>query len=126
MRVINFLIIFLFCVALVLFSLENTDPATIKVVKGVDIQAPLCIELIGAMGLGGLVAWIFSILTQFQRFLESRKTTREIMLRENRIQALEKDLEQYKAELQEQQQAPKSATEATEVKNNQPKVTAQS
>lgn len=122
MRAINFLIIFLFCVALVLFSLENTDPATIKVVKGVDIQAPLCIELIGAMGLGALVAWIFSILSRFQRFLESRKTTQEIQMRENRIQALEKDLEQYKAELQEQQ-ALSSATEATDT---QPKVIAQS
>lgn len=126
MRAINFLIIFLFCAALVLFSLENTDPATIKLVKGVDIQAPLCIELIGAMGLGALLAWIFGILSWFQRFLESRKTTREIRERENRIQALEKDLEQYKAERQEQQEALSSATEATEAKNTQSKVIAQS
>ena len=126
MRAINFLIIFLFCVALVLFSLENTDPATIKFVKGIDIQAPLCVELIGAMGLGAVLAWIFSMLNRLQQFLESRKTTREIRLRENRIQALEKDLEQYKAELQEQQQALSSATEATEATDTQPKVIAKS
>lgn len=123
MRAINFLIIFLFCVALVLFSLENTEPATIKFVKGIDIQAPLCVELIGAMGLGAVVAWIFSILSRFQRFLDSRKTTREIRQRDNKIQALEKDLEQYKAELQEQQVETSSATEATDT---QPKVIAQS
>lgn len=123
MRAINFLIIFLFCVALVLFSLENTEPATIKFVKGIDIQAPLCVELIGAMGLGAVVAWIFSILSRFQRFLDSRKTTREIRQRDNKIQALEKDLEQYKAELQEQQVETSSATEVTDT---QPKVIAQS
>ena len=126
MRAINFLIIFLFCVALVLFSLENTDPATIKFVKGIDIQAPLCVELIGAMGLGAVLAWIFSILNRLQQFLESRKTTREIRLRENRIQALEKDLEQYKAELQEQQQALSSATEATQATDTQAKIIAKS
>ena len=126
MRAINFLIIFLFCVALVLFSLENTDPATIKFVKGIDIQAPLCVELIGAMGLGAVLAWIFSMLNRLQQFLESRKTTREIRLRENRIQALEKDLEQYKAELQEQQQTLSSATEATQATDTQAKIIAQS
>lgn len=125
MRAINFLIIFLFCVALVLFSLENTAPATIKVYKELDIQAPLCIELIGAMGLGAVVAWIFSLLSRFQRYLESRKTTKEIRLRENRIKALEKDVEQYKTELQEQQ-ALSSANEATQTTDTQSKVIAQS
>lgn len=103
MRAINFLIIFLLCVALVLFSLENTDPVMIKVIKGVDIQAPLCVELIAAMGLGAVLAWAFSVWTRLQRFLESRKTMREIRERDKRIQALEKNIEQYKAEMQEQQ-----------------------
>jgi lipopolysaccharide assembly protein A len=107
MRAINFLIIFLICVGLVLFSVENTEPVMIKLVKGVDIQTPLCLALIGAMGFGAIVAWMFSVWTRLQRALESRQTTREIQQRDNRIQSLEKDLEQYKAEVQEQQnQAP--------------------
>jgi lipopolysaccharide assembly protein A len=126
MRAINFLIIFLVCLALVLFSLENTEPVMIKVVKGVDIQAPLCIELIAAMGLGAILAWLFSVWSQFQRLLASRKTSRELRERDNRIQALEKDLEQYKTEILEQPNSLPSTTEPIAVSETQTEVIAQS
>lgn len=126
MRAINFLIIFLACLALVLFSLENTEPVMIKLVKGVDIQAPLCIELIAAMGLGAILAWLFSVWSQFQRLLASRKTSRELRERDNRIQALEKDLEQYKAEIPEQPNSLPSTTDPIAVSETQTEVIAQS
>lgn len=106
MRPINFLTIFALCLALVLFSIENTEPAVIHLVKGIDVQAPLSIELILAMGLGAVLAWLFSLWNRFQRFLESRQALRQIRDRDNRIQSLEKDLEQYKAEIEEQHQLP--------------------
>ncbi len=100
MRQINFLIIFIFCLALVLFSLENTELATIQIVQGYQVQAPVSVELILAMGLGAVLAWLFSIWTRLQRLLASG---REIRQRDTRIQELEQNLEKYKAEIEEQQ-----------------------
>ncbi len=118
MRQINFLMIFVICLALVLFGIENTEPAVIHVVQGVDIQAPLSIELILAMGLGAVLAWVFSVWTQVQRIFSDRK---EIATRDERIQALEEDVQRYQAEIQEQQRLLPAAqerakdAEATEV-----------
>lgn len=102
MRQINFLIIFAVCLALVLFSLENTEPVVIRIVDGVQVQAPLSIELILAMGLGASLAWIFSIWTRLQQQLASYKAMRQIRSKEERIQKLEQDVERYKAEVEEQ------------------------
>ena len=100
MRQINFLMLFIISLALVLFSLENTDLATIRLVQGVEVQAPLSVELILAMGVGAVIAWVFSLWTRLQRWLLSRS---EIRLREGRIQELERNIDHYKAEIQEQQ-----------------------
>ncbi len=103
MRPINFLMIFAVCLALVLFSLENTEPAAIKIVEGVQLQAPLAIELILAMGLGAILAWFFSVWTRLQHQLESRKAIRQMRSKDERIQELEQDVERYKAEIEDQQ-----------------------
>ncbi len=107
MRQINFLMIFIFCLALVLFSLENTDLGTIRIVEGVEVQAPLSVELILAMGVGAVLAWVFSVWTRLQRRLLSRPDR----AREERIQELERNIEQYKAEIQDQQLTLPPATE---------------
>ena len=111
MRPINFLMIFAVCLALVLFSLENTEPAAIKIVEGVQLQAPLAIELILAMGLGAILAWFFSVWTRLQQQLASRKAIRQMRSKDERIQELEQDLERYKAEIEEQQLPALSASE---------------
>lgn len=100
MRQINFVIIFVICLALVLFGIENTEPAVIHIVKGVQLQAPLSIELILAMGIGAVLAWVFSVWTSVQKLLETGK---EIRVKDTRIQQLEEDIERYRAEIQEQQ-----------------------
>lgn len=118
MRQVNFVIIFVICLALVLFGIENTEPAVIHIIEGVQLQAPLCIELLVAMGIGAVLAWVFSVWTQLQRMLDSG---REIQQRDTRIEALEQDVQRYKVELEEQQRLlPASKTiveeaEATEV-----------
>lgn len=114
MRQINFVMIFVICLALVLFAIENTEPAVIHVVEGVQLQAPLAIELIMAMGIGAVLAWVFSVWTQVQRLMSVRK---EVSDREVRIQELEQDVERYKAEIQEQQRllpAAQSVSQDTE------------
>jgi uncharacterized integral membrane protein len=112
MRQINFLIIFAMCLALVLFSMENTEPASIKIIQDVQVQAPLAIELILAMGLGAALAWVFSIWTKLQQQLESRKVIRQVRSKEEQIQKLEQDLERYKAEIEERQLPVLSASQA--------------
>jgi len=63
---INFLVLFIFTMALVLFALENTATATIQIIPGTAFDAPLCIELIVAIGIGAAIAWLFSIWTGVQ------------------------------------------------------------
>jgi uncharacterized integral membrane protein len=105
MRQINFVIIFVICLALVLFGIENTEPAVIHVIKGVELQAPLCVELIVAMGVGAVMAWIFSVWASVQRMITVKK---DIQQRENRITQLEEDVERYRMELEEQRFLPAS------------------
>ena len=100
MRQINFVVIFVISLALVLFGIENTDPSTIHIIQGVDIEAPLCIELIVAMGIGAVLAWVFSVWVQVQGYLGVGK---QIEQSEVRIQELERDVERYRIELEEQQ-----------------------
>ncbi|HEY9645115.1 MAG TPA: LapA family protein [Chroococcidiopsis sp.] len=115
MRQVNFTVIFVICLALVLFGIENTDPAIIHFVKGVQLEAPLSVELIIAMGIGAAMAWVFSVWTQVQRMLDSG---RELEKRDVRIQELEQDVQRYKVELEEQQRllpASKSDNDAEDV-----------
>ncbi|OLP17915.1 DUF1049 domain-containing protein [Leptolyngbya sp. 'hensonii'] len=102
MRQFNFVIIFVICLAFVLFSLENTEPAGIQIIEGVQVQAPLSVELLLAMGIGAVLAWVFSVWTQLQRVVETQKEAREIREKEEAIVELQQDVERYKAELQEQ------------------------
>ncbi|GAB4323915.1 MAG: LapA family protein [Leptolyngbyaceae cyanobacterium] len=111
MRQVNFFVIFVICLALVLFGIENTEPAVIHLVKGVDLQAPLSIELILAMGLGAVLAWVFSVWTRLQRLLE---TGQEVRVRDERIQALEEDVERYKAEIEQQRLLPAAKSVSSE------------
>ncbi|MGG6295852.1 LapA family protein [Leptolyngbya sp. AN02str] len=113
MRQINFVVIFVICLALVLFGIENTEPAVIHVVQGVDLKAPLSIELILSMGIGAVLAWIFSVWTRLQNMLESGRKLQE---RDDRIQELEQDVQRYKVELEEQQRLlPASKPQAEEI-----------
>ena len=122
MRALNFFFIFLICLALVFFSIENTQPTAIQVIKGVQVKAPLCVELIVATGLGATLAWLFSLWSRMQRTLASRQELRQVREKEQRIQELEQDIERYKAEVEAKQPLLESAettsleTAATEVK----------
>lgn len=108
MRQINFVVIFVICLALVLFGIENTEPVPIKLVNGIQLQAPLSIELILAMGVGAVLAWVFSVWTRVQRLVETGK---EVRLRDDRIQELEENVERYKAEIEQQRLLPAATSE---------------
>ncbi|NER84711.1 MAG: LapA family protein [Leptolyngbya sp. SIO1D8] len=99
MRQVNFVVIFVISLALVLFGIENTDPTVIHIVQGIDIEAPLCVELIISMGIGAVLAWVFSVWVQVQGYFGIGK---QVEQREIRIQELEQDIERYRVELEEQ------------------------
>jgi len=105
-RQINFVVIFVICLALALFSLQNTDPATIRLIKGLEFQAPLAIELIVAMGIGAVLAWVFNVWAQVQKLLNLRTNRKQVQQQEVQIQSLEHDVERYKAVLEEQRLLP--------------------
>jgi len=115
MRQLNFVVIFVICLALVLFGIENTEPAVIHIVRGVEIEAPLSIELIMAMGVGAVLAWVFSVWVQVQGFFTINK---QMQQREVRIQQLEEDVERYRVELEEQKLMLPASKEAQEEGDN--------
>ena len=105
MKQVNFVVIFVICLALVLFALENTTPSVIHIVQGVDVEAPLSVELIMAAGIGATLAWVFSVWVQIQGYVqknpEIQQQESEIQQRELRIQQLEEDVERYRVELEQ-------------------------
>ena len=111
MRQINFVVIFVICLALVLFGIENTESVPIKIVKDIELRAPLSIELILAMGVGAVLAWVFSVWTRVQRLVEMGK---EVRVRDTRIQELEENVERYKAEIDQQRLLPAAKAEEPE------------
>ncbi|WP_017716481.1 LapA family protein [Kamptonema formosum] len=103
MRLINFALIFLFCLVMLLFGIENTQVATVKIVEGVEFPAPLSLELFLAMGLGAFLAWMFGVWARLQRFLAELPTLRQLRKQKARIEQLEQNIEGFKVEMQEQQ-----------------------
>ncbi len=105
MYIINFLIIFAFCLAMVFFGIENTQSAAIQILPGrFQLEAPLSIELIGAMGVGAILAWLFSVWTGIQSKVAGFGKERKVKAKEKTIKSLEEDLERLKAEAEKQQQ----------------------
>ena len=100
MRQLNFVLIFVICLALVLFGIENTELVSIKIIEGMELKAPLSVELILAMGIGAVLAWVFSVWVQVQSTLNTQEAMGE---QEEQIEELQADIERYKAELEEQQ-----------------------
>ncbi|MDJ0724271.1 MAG: LapA family protein [Prochloraceae cyanobacterium] len=102
---INFLIIFVFCVAMVFFGIENTESATIQIIPDrFEFQAPISIELIGAMGVGAVLAWLFSVWTGIQNKVADMNKERKVKAKEKEIKSLEQDLARLKEESEKQKQ----------------------
>jgi uncharacterized integral membrane protein len=97
MKQLNFVIIFILCLAFGLFTIENTEPGTIHIVPGLQVQAPYAVELLLAFGLGAIFAWLFSIWIQLQRLLIYSKQVRQKNIQ---IRELENKVEHFQAEVQ--------------------------
>jgi uncharacterized integral membrane protein len=96
MRQLNFVVIFIVALALVLFSLENTAPASIQIIPDLKVAAPIAVELILAMGLGAVLAWIFSVWSGLQKSIEMRNKNVQIQNLQETVQSLSVEIEERK------------------------------
>ncbi len=96
MRQLNFVVIFIVALALVLFSLENTAPASIQIIPDLKVAAPIAVELILAMGLGAVLAWIFSVWSGLQKSIEMRNKNVQIQNLQETVQNLSVEIEERK------------------------------
>jgi len=103
MRIINFVVIFATALALVLFSIQNTELVTVQVIPGYQVQAPLAIELILTLGLGATLAWLYSMWSRLARQIVAFGQKRELKKKEKEVESLSQDVEAYKTKLEEQQ-----------------------
>ena len=97
MRQINFLLIFSFGLAMVMFTLENTTATTVRFLPGVSLSMPLAALLLVAGGIGATAAWIYAVWSGVVRQVESLQNTRDQEAQQVRIEELENDLQRYRA-----------------------------
>jgi hypothetical protein len=81
------------------------------VIPGVQVEAPLSIELLLAVGTGAMLAWVFSLWDQLQRQIESWKAQRELKQKSRKIEELEKTI----SELQTSEEMPPEVVEVKDL-----------
>ena len=97
MKQLNFLLIFSFGLAMVMFTLENTAPTTVHFLPGVTTTLPLAAMLLLVGGVGATAAWVFAVWTGVVRKVEAIQNQSEMDAQQVRIQELENDLQRYRA-----------------------------
>lgn len=97
MKQLNFLLIFSFGLAMVMFTLENTAPTTVHFLPGVTATLPLAAMLLLVGGVGATAAWVFAVWTGVVRKVEAIQNQSEVEAQQVRIQELENDLQRYRA-----------------------------
>ena len=97
MRQLNFLLIFSFGLATVMFTLENTAATTVHFLPGVSTTLPLAALLLVAGGIGATAAWIFAVWAGVVRMVEGMREPSEREADQVRIRELENDLQRYRA-----------------------------
>ena len=97
MRQLNFLLIFSFGLATVMFTLENTAPTTVHFLPGVSTTLPLAAMLLLVGGIGATAAWVFAVWTGVVRKVEQVTSQGDREAQQVRITELEADIQRYRA-----------------------------
>ena len=120
MRQVNFVLIFVFGLSTVFFTLENTAPTTVHVLPWLQYTTPLAALLLMAAGIGATSAWLFAAWSGMLNSVERFSQASEFDAQQVRIQELETDLNRYRATVETQlgllpsaSQDDQSETEAT-------------
>ena len=96
MRQLNFVVIFIVTLTLVLFALESTASTPIQIVPQLKVAAPISVELILAMGLGAVIAWVFSVWSGLQKSIEMRNQNIQIQNLKETVENLTVEIEERK------------------------------
>jgi uncharacterized integral membrane protein len=97
MKQVNFLLIFSFGLAMVMFTLENTAPTTVNFLPGVKATLPLAALLLVVGGVGATAAWVYAVWSGVVQKVEALQSQTELEAQQVRIQELENDLQRYRA-----------------------------
>jgi uncharacterized integral membrane protein len=97
MRQVNFVLIFSFGLAMVMFTLENTTATTVHFLPGASATLPLAALLLLAGGVGATAAWIFAVWSGVVKKVETLQEEGDREAQEVRIRELENDLDRYRA-----------------------------
>ena len=97
MKQLNFLLIFSFGLAMVMFTLENTAPTTVQFLPGLSSTLPLAALLLLVGGIGATAAWVFAVWTGVVKRVESQNNPGETEAQQVRIRELEEDVQRYRA-----------------------------
>ena len=60
-----------------LFAIQNSEPVIITIPPNLELKAPVVVEFLLALGLGAVLAWLFSVWTQLQQNLISYQKVRQ-------------------------------------------------
>ncbi|MEB3178327.1 MAG: LapA family protein [Nostocaceae cyanobacterium] len=71
--------------------------ATLQLIPNVKVQAPVSVELVLAMGLGAVLAWLYSVWARLVQTIVSYQKVRQ---KNAEIKKLEQNLQQYQQEIQ--------------------------
>lgn len=102
MRQLNFLLIFSFGLATVMFTLENTAPTTVRFLPGVTTTLPLAALLLVVGGIGATAAWIYAVWSGVVKKVEGLQSQEDLEAQQVRIRDLENDLQRTQASLDAQ------------------------
>ena len=102
MRQLNFLLIFSFGLATVMFTLENTAPTTVRFLPGVTATLPLAALLLLVGGIGATAAWIYAVWSGVVKKVEGLQSQEDLKAQQVRIRDLENDLQRTRASLDAQ------------------------
>lgn len=97
MKQLNFLLIFSFGLAMVMFTLENTATTTVRFLPGLSTSMPLAALLLLVGGIGATAAWVFAVWSGVVRKVEALQNQNEVEAQQVRIRELENDLQRYRA-----------------------------
>ena len=97
MKQLNFLLIFSFGLAMVMFTLENTAPTTVRFLPGLTATMPLAALLLVVGGIGATAAWVFAVWTGVVKRVESQLKPGEAEAQQVRVRELEEDVQRYRA-----------------------------
>ncbi|MCP9849931.1 lipopolysaccharide assembly protein LapA domain-containing protein [Cyanobium sp. Morenito 9A2] len=97
MRQLNFLLIFSFGLAMVMFTLENTEATTVRFLPGIYLTLPLAALLLVVSGVGATAAWVFAVWSGVVKKVEAITDTGAYEAQQVRIRELEEDVQRYRA-----------------------------